>query len=467
MRTFFKISLIFLSLLISSTQTWGQNVSVKEIKELTNDFSASKHERKDANGKSCALVKIAIPSLQNVTFDCNVGDVYNNAGEYSVYVAPGTKFMTISSNGKRLCTVSFINARLEIQSKHTYQVVLDIEQTRDMVFHVEPADASVMVGNTKVPLNAEGIGKFTCKPDQLYEYTISAPNYESYNDAFMITSEDDAEEPINISLERKMGYVTFDCNAKEFEVLVDNESQGTIKKGESLSLPVGYCELRIVSDKYEDWTDRYYVSSVPSKLTVKMKKSNDVSNDMRTLTNIYIGGGMSFDFNPKIEMEKNNLRGYPIRAGIDFEFFTRPWFIIRPGFEITAYTGKDMKVNDKMPFELGVPVMFCLNAPMGRFNRHHFSIGAGIVGGYTFLDLNGDKKNDETESEKNPDQGEGNLIPDVGGDKSDYFAGLRVDARFSFNRIMVGLTLDYKYYLLRSFANNGLLSPTLTIGYKF
>lgn len=459
-----KTALLFLLSCIFYLNLYAQDIAVKEIKELGTDFTASKFERKDHFGKSCAVIKIALPSLEGITFSNHIGEVTNKSGEYVVYVSPGTTSLCIFQDEEPICLVDFTQSNLEIQSKHTYRVVLNVEQTREMVFHILPVDACLTVNGKVIDLDEDGMGKIVCEPETMYNYTIEAPDYISVEDAFMLDPEEGTLEPINISLDHKMGNVVFNSNVKEFEVIANNESYGIIRNGKSIQLPYGKNTVRIISDQHEDWIKDVYVKDKNSTVTVEMEKSNDVSNKLRSRTSLFVGGGFAFDFNKSIDMSNQDLRGYPIRAGLDYERFIKRWFTFRTGVGVSVLTGKDLKVNKKSPISLDIPLLFSLNIPLGKLNRHHFSIGLGPVIGYVFLD-DDDETTESTDTENTTD----NTTEAIEGilNKFDLIAGGRVEARFTLNHFILSGGIDYHYYIKRAIAKNGMLIPMVTIGYKF
>lgn len=449
-KAFFICMLLFLQ----SLQIFSQNITVGEVKELSTDFTASKYGRKDAQGKNCAAIRVALPSMTNIRFEGCVGDVKNSSGEYLVYVSPGTTNLILFKDDEQVCIIDFAQSGIEIQPKHTYQVILNVEQSRDMVFHVVPNSATVTVNGENLILNNDGVGKITCKPDVMYNYVITAPNYETIEDAFMIGTDEEDIEPINISLERKMGQVIFNSNIKEFELFVNNESFGEVKSGNQIKVPVGACDIRIVAEKYEDWFETIIVSENLSTVEVRMEKSNDVSNKLRPRTSFFVGGGLAFDFNSNAEMDKDNLRGYPIRIGVDHETFIKRWFTFRFALDFNYFLGSKMKIDDRSPYLFDIPLVFSFNIPLGKFNRNHFSIGAGPMFGYANF-VKGDSESDSESSDEENRR------------YSDYMAGLRIESRLTVNHFILGFNIDYQYYLKRMVAEKGLLVPMLTMGYKF
>ena len=70
MRKIIVIIFCFISSIVSA-----QEYYVQSILELTNDLTARRKSVIDSNGKGCALVRISIPSVNNIEFKSS----YNNS----------------------------------------------------------------------------------------------------------------------------------------------------------------------------------------------------------------------------------------------------------------------------------------------------------------------------------------------------------------------------------------------------
>lgn len=446
MKRFVKAFSVILFSLIAAIDLSAQNISIKEVKELGMDITASKYERLDNAGKSCAVVKVALPSSGNISFTPSVGETLYNSGQYIVYVSDGTSSLTVMRNNSAIYTIDFEKYGLQITSKHTYMVTFDVEQIREAIFHIQPSHATLKINDETVALDNDGTAKFACKPDIMYNYIIEAENYETVEDGFMLDPEEGYIEPINIILESKMGNVTFTGNVDEVELIVNNESYGMIQSGNSIQLPFGSNDVKIVAEKYEDWTQKVYVSEETSKVHFIMQKANDVSKKLRSRTSFYVGSGFIFDFNSDMNMDKENMNGYPLRFGVDIEKFITRWFTFRYGIEGLFFMGDKFKINDEYPFSVNVPLIFSLNAPLGKFNRNHFSVGLGPVLGYVFLE-------EDSSTDGNED--------------FDILGGGRLEARFTFNHFILSAGLEYQYFIKQNLSEKGFLVPSLTLGYKF
>ena len=91
MKTFLATFLFFL---FYNVQLYAQGFSIKSIEKLPTDMDARvNYARKDQNGKTCAIIKIATP-LTGFSFDTgtlSVQYVVEKTGEIWVYVQPGVK----------------------------------------------------------------------------------------------------------------------------------------------------------------------------------------------------------------------------------------------------------------------------------------------------------------------------------------------------------------------------------------
>ena len=263
----------------------------------------------------------------------------------------------------------------------------------------------------------------------------------------MITPEDDRVDPINVSLERQTVPVRFYCNAKEFEVLLDNESWGLVDHDEEIELPVGNWDLRIVADGYEAYSQSVRIADGIEPIRVGLKSSDEVSKKLRPRMSIFVGGGVGFPIEQRTNMNKDNVTAYPVRVGFDMDIFVSRFFTIRPGLEFMALLGDKMKQDDKTPYSVNLFALANFNAPLGKFNRHHFSIGVGPLVGFSGL-LSDDKN---SSSSSNVDE-----------TKKVLYGG-RVEARITLNHIIFGMNLRCDYTI----GGKGLIAPMLHVGYKF
>ena len=77
----------------------AQELKVVSFEESTTDLKARTEPRVDLNNDPCALLRVEIPTLENLKFSGGlgvVGSVEHNPGEYLVYLPNGTKKIVIN-----------------------------------------------------------------------------------------------------------------------------------------------------------------------------------------------------------------------------------------------------------------------------------------------------------------------------------------------------------------------------------
>lgn len=132
-----------------------------KVEKVQEDLTASILERKDAKGKSCALLRVQILD-NNVKFAGDiVGDVKRDGNEYLVYVPAVTQEFTVHPSKGASVTVSL--PRME--SKATYVVEMgegetsldDIQLNYNAMSLKELTNAQFMLGS--MYYNAVGVGQ--------------------------------------------------------------------------------------------------------------------------------------------------------------------------------------------------------------------------------------------------------------------------------------------------------------------
>ena len=108
--------------IISIVNVHAQKLNVESFVAKTNDITARTQPRQDINGNDCALVKVQL-AAPNAAFEGNViGNVAYNTSEYLVYMAQGSKKLTVKLEGCLPLEVSF--PELGIKSLETKLVYL-------------------------------------------------------------------------------------------------------------------------------------------------------------------------------------------------------------------------------------------------------------------------------------------------------------------------------------------------------
>lgn len=102
----------------------AQEIKLEKAQELTNDLTARTNSVLDLNDEPCALIRVQIPTGEEITFEGNVIQVEETPGEYLVYIPEGTKRIRVKHPQCIPFVVDFPNNGLTIKGKSTYSIVL-------------------------------------------------------------------------------------------------------------------------------------------------------------------------------------------------------------------------------------------------------------------------------------------------------------------------------------------------------
>ncbi len=132
-----KIVFVILFLIYPFLYICSQGFSIRGIEKLPTDMDARvNYARKDQNGKTCAIIKIATP-LTGFSFDTgtlSVQYVVEKIGEIWVYVQPGIKKITIAHQS--LGVVREWDIPIKIEEACSYALSLNTSNKADANFQV-------------------------------------------------------------------------------------------------------------------------------------------------------------------------------------------------------------------------------------------------------------------------------------------------------------------------------------------
>ena len=232
----FKSVMMVILLSVVSFSVTAQEMSVKSFEEKTFDLSASTHPRLDLNDVPCALVKVQMAAA-GVKFSGNVmGDCSFKLNEYWVYMAKGSKRMTIRHQNYLPLEVTFADYGItSLESKMTYVMVVTLPNlggavkpvvtSQYVMFKVMPQNAIVELDGNMLTLSDGTATKRM--PFGTYAYKVSAPMYHPTESS--VTVNDPVNKHIlNISLQPAFGYITVPGTGalSGAKVYINNEYKG-------------------------------------------------------------------------------------------------------------------------------------------------------------------------------------------------------------------------------------------------
>lgn len=198
--------LLFVVFVVFSQIVIAQHLKIEKCYLASNDLSASKYERKDANDSPCALIKVLFTS-EGAKFEGNiVGDVKYDAGEYWVYLTEGSHELRIKHPHYTAQTINFRDYDISaVKSKRTYIVRLMAPKIKnqELTVVVTPADATILIDNNIYPSN-NGVMKEKF-PVGKHELTVAKVGYESFEGT--INLKESSPSHIEIPL-KKLGNLT-------------------------------------------------------------------------------------------------------------------------------------------------------------------------------------------------------------------------------------------------------------------
>lgn len=107
--------------------SYSQTLQIREFSQQDQDATARTQKKLDNNDNPCALVKVQL-AKSGAEFDGQVVDVPSySKSEYYVYMAQGSKKMTVRTNGFLPLDVVFSNYGIKkLEALTTYKLVIEI-----------------------------------------------------------------------------------------------------------------------------------------------------------------------------------------------------------------------------------------------------------------------------------------------------------------------------------------------------
>ena len=219
MTSSIKRIILLAGIAIATTSVYAQEMRVLSLKQLVGDIKARTNAMYDANGEKMALVKVAIPALDNVSFQGTyIAKAELRDNEYWVYVAKGAKKMRVSHKNFLPLEINFRDYLNEdITSGTTYQMNLSLNSKADMTLAIIKTNlksASMTIdGETYETVD----GEFAVSlPKGTHSYTLSTtiPGFPGRSGQFDITGDKAVEVIPQINFETSKKY-TLTLTAEE------------------------------------------------------------------------------------------------------------------------------------------------------------------------------------------------------------------------------------------------------------
>lgn len=273
MRSIFVILMLMLCV-----NVFAQDIEIKGLKTIS-ESSANASARKDINGNVCALVRVQLKE-PDAQFSGNIlGDISYKNGEYWVYMAMGSKRLSIKHPDFLPVTVVFSTlgvdkvksgAEYQMQTKANKEKPKAVSNKRGMVaIQLTPSNATLSVDGT--PATSEGGGQYTLSlPYGTHYYSVKYGDFAIEDQAVKV---DKQPKAINVDLTEY--FAKMKVNSKEnASIYINDELRG-----------VGSCDELVTPGKYviQARKDGYH----PLSQTVVLEDNEDFSmifNEMKAIT---------------------------------------------------------------------------------------------------------------------------------------------------------------------------------------
>jgi len=400
---------IFLLAVCAALGVEAQKVTVKSfVAGDKNDLTARREMRKDSNGKNCALIRVGIVGVKDLTFPDAVGKVEYGGSEYQVYVPEDLKSLRyIGGSGSISGEVKFADYPTvgTIVTNSVYRLTFETENHQRMaIFKVTPQTATLIVDGLSVKLDASGIGSVE-KNVGKYKYQVSAPQFESQEGTIELT-EDELSTIQTIIMEPVKYTLTIGGAPADANLTVDGESYGPVSLNNNLSLAEGRHTIHLQAVGYDDFEQTVDVKAGMAPLNIIMQKKRlieeiDKTGVSRTSTNLRPGhyisvAGHLFD-KKKYDAQEWGLSFnysamqhfaaiFALREGIGFGWSYLNKNEISNTFENTP--------KDSTSLYIDVPLQVGFSIPVNSFRTCLFSVLGGGYGKYMWTEMQGssDKK---------------------------------------------------------------------------
>ncbi len=252
-----KIYLLFIfSLLL--IPGYAQELKVEKVTLLETDKEAEEKPQYDGNQQLCALLKVYVDSLPDVSFNSSyiIGkkNIKYIDGYYNVYVVGGINSIEMKHNDYLPASINFKrDFQVNIEGGKTYAINLKKsgmtqKKTQTVVFNMIPRTGKITVNGKTYPIE-KGVIQTELLPGK-YTYTAQSTYYEDKKGEFEVTDVSKSKI-IPLKLKAYTAKVNFVCNVPTAILYANNKKIG----GPGLlEIPLGKHKVRVVAEDWKDYT---------------------------------------------------------------------------------------------------------------------------------------------------------------------------------------------------------------------
>lgn len=256
---------IIIYLITVTSSVFGQKLMVINATYDSKDLYASTHQVLDKKGRPCALLRISIPSIKDVSFSKEVVQVSYEGGEYSVFVPAGTKQFSLSHPNYELLKIRTKDYNLKIEQKCVYLISIAPEESVNQItdigkkkkqqyvsIHVSPSSATITINGEKLTPKRGQVTKLL--PSGNYAYTVSAKDYHEVKGSFS-TQPSSNLVAFDVKLKPTFGWLSLNCSTdfESAETYIDGTLVGRLPIWRTDRINSGTHQLKIIKDFYKPY----------------------------------------------------------------------------------------------------------------------------------------------------------------------------------------------------------------------
>lgn len=403
-----KKIVLFLLAVCATLSAESQQLNVLSLSAADkNDITARREGRKDSNGKNCALIRVGIVGINDMTFPDAIGNVVHEGSEYQVYVPGGLQSLRYIGGGgsiKGEVKLSDYPDLGDIVSNNVYRLNFDTDDHKRLaIIKVTPKTATLVLDGLSVKLDADGMATVE-KPTGSYRYQLSAPQYESL-EGTIVFEEKELSTTKTINMEQVTHTISIVGAPSDANLSVDGVSYGPISINRNPNLPEGRHTIRLQAEGFDDYEQVIDVKTGMSPLNIVMQQKRlieeiDKSKQSRTNVNLRPGHYLS------VAGHLFDKKRYDAQQwGISFNYSAMQHFAaifaLREGIGFGwSYMNKDEIKNtfDATPKDsttkyVDVPLQVGISVPINSFRTCLFSVMGGGYGKYMWTEVKGSSDN--------------------------------------------------------------------------
>ena len=268
-----QIFFTFFFLMLFSVFASGQEIKIKSVTMLPSDKSAVLNPYMDANGDTCALIKIKTNHIVGLEFPNKNQFVHSkcdNDGSYEISVPTITRRLNFKHPNYLPGVIDLGEfGYRRLKSGKSYQVELEAKNPQKLgstvIFKIDPPSAQFIFNDEGQ--SGKDLYEFKLEPGN-YSYSVYANNYKSRNGVINIVEGE--TQQTTISLEPILHNVEIKCNISDAKVFVDDVDYGRVGKK---MLPQGEHRIRIQAKNYNDIEEVRMISAATTRLQYKLEKN--------------------------------------------------------------------------------------------------------------------------------------------------------------------------------------------------